>query len=331
MMYDPGDSACNTSMQVFRESDATNPVQFDLNWTHVYDTRLVATDASYPVGDPHRKPVRRAVGDAGRDPAARLHRRLLGRSSIRWAVVARPAPTAPSGRSSCWATRSTLSSRIRECSLGRPGPPTAGAGPVLRSIGFSGRDGAFHLSPLPHTSAAAVVPPRCRTRAARMISTGGVPGTMSVTISQISLLGLGRSTAVRMRTRRVVPMLLIAFLVLIGGPNAALTAPVAERGAGPAPAAAPTDATLSGQLRDATSLVGVPGQLIFLTSPVPLNPVPTDANGNYSVLLGTGDYLIEFTAGRCLLPVYRSVHIDTSQPHAQRELELDPGHAGVRL
>ena len=56
MMYDPGDSACNTSMQVFRESDSTNPVQFDLNWTHVYDTRLVTTDASYPVGDPHRKP-----------------------------------------------------------------------------------------------------------------------------------------------------------------------------------------------------------------------------------------------------------------------------------
>ncbi len=56
MLFDPGDSQCNTNMQVFRQSDLTNPVQFDLNWLHVYQTRLVTTDASYPVGDVRRQP-----------------------------------------------------------------------------------------------------------------------------------------------------------------------------------------------------------------------------------------------------------------------------------
>ena len=44
------------ALQFFRESDPVNPVDFDLNWTGVHDTRLVTTDTSYPVGDPRRKP-----------------------------------------------------------------------------------------------------------------------------------------------------------------------------------------------------------------------------------------------------------------------------------
>ncbi len=56
MLYDPGDASCNTNMQVFRESDSTNPVDFDLNWTGVHQTRLVTTDTSWPAGDPRRQP-----------------------------------------------------------------------------------------------------------------------------------------------------------------------------------------------------------------------------------------------------------------------------------
>ncbi len=57
-LFDPGDAQCNTNMQVFRESDPNNPVDFDLNWTGVHQTRLVTTDVTtYPTpGDPRRQP-----------------------------------------------------------------------------------------------------------------------------------------------------------------------------------------------------------------------------------------------------------------------------------
>jgi len=56
MMYDPGDATCNTNMQLYRQSDLSTPVEFDLNWTHQMETRLVTTDMTYPVGDPRNKP-----------------------------------------------------------------------------------------------------------------------------------------------------------------------------------------------------------------------------------------------------------------------------------
>ena len=56
MMYDPGDATCNTNMQLFRQSDLSTPVEFDLNWTHQMETRLVTTDMSYSPGDPRNKP-----------------------------------------------------------------------------------------------------------------------------------------------------------------------------------------------------------------------------------------------------------------------------------
>jgi hypothetical protein len=56
MMYDPGDATCNTNMQLFRQSDPSTPVEFDLNWTHQMETRLVTTDMTYPVGDPRNRP-----------------------------------------------------------------------------------------------------------------------------------------------------------------------------------------------------------------------------------------------------------------------------------
>jgi hypothetical protein len=56
MMYDPGDAACNTTMQVFRESDPVNPVPFDLDWTHQILTSLQTTDMRYPANDPRQKP-----------------------------------------------------------------------------------------------------------------------------------------------------------------------------------------------------------------------------------------------------------------------------------
>jgi hypothetical protein len=54
MMYDPGDAACNTNIQLFRQSDPSTPVEFDLNWTHQMETRLVTTDMSIP--PPGNKP-----------------------------------------------------------------------------------------------------------------------------------------------------------------------------------------------------------------------------------------------------------------------------------
>jgi putative Flp pilus-assembly TadE/G-like protein len=55
MMYDPGDAACNTNMQVFRESDPVNPIDFNLNWTGVHDTTLLTTNMQNPPG-PGRTP-----------------------------------------------------------------------------------------------------------------------------------------------------------------------------------------------------------------------------------------------------------------------------------
>ncbi len=113
----------------------------------------------------------------------------------------------------------------------------------------------------------------------------------------------------RNRTYRVLPLFVIAFL-LLSGANAPLTAPAAAHSAAPAVAAAPTNATLSGQIRDAATLLGVRGRLLFLTSPVPINPVDTDANGNYTVDLPDGGYIIEYISGRCLFAVDWTVRID---------------------
>jgi hypothetical protein len=56
MLYDPGDATCNTNIQLFRDSDPSIPVAFDLNWTGQLEARLVTTDMSYPVGDPRNRP-----------------------------------------------------------------------------------------------------------------------------------------------------------------------------------------------------------------------------------------------------------------------------------
>ncbi len=58
MLYDPGDTPCNTNIQLFLESDPVNPVDFDLNWTGQHQTSLVTTDTSYPPGDPRRQPYK---------------------------------------------------------------------------------------------------------------------------------------------------------------------------------------------------------------------------------------------------------------------------------
>jgi hypothetical protein len=56
MFYDPGDATCNTNVQLFRDSDPSTPVAFDLNWSGQLQTRLVTTDMSFPVGDPRNRP-----------------------------------------------------------------------------------------------------------------------------------------------------------------------------------------------------------------------------------------------------------------------------------
>ncbi len=56
MFFDPGDANCDTSIELVRVSDPTNPVPFDLNWTGTILTDLVTTDTAYPFGDPRRQP-----------------------------------------------------------------------------------------------------------------------------------------------------------------------------------------------------------------------------------------------------------------------------------
>src|SRR5690242_9025548 len=131
-----------------------------------------------------------------------------------------------------------------------------------------------------------------------------------------------------MRTQRLVPLFMVAFLVLLGGPSTAFGALAAAPAPVSAQTAAPTDATLSGQIRDAATLQGLKGRLRFLTSPVPVPDLYTDANGNYSIVLQAGDYYIEYSSGRCMAKAYRTVVIGATNVTLNVELNRKLDTAG---